>query len=136
MTVLRQRAKLGRVGSDEARTGRRACAVGADDQPTAFSSVPLRLDAFGLARRARPLQQPAEIAGPLLDGAEPAEIPDILRAPMTGPLNEAQSRSVNILDRNVRRLSALLRDLLDASRVEGRGLPLVYAPDSDSGSTR
>lgn len=41
-----------------------------------------------------------------------------------GPLNAAQDRAVWVLDRNVQRLSALVRDILDVARLQGGRLPM------------
>lgn len=50
---------------------------------------------------------------------------ELLRSPEIGPLNPLQQRSLGILERNIRRLAALLRDLLDASRLQSQGLRLT-----------
>lgn len=50
---------------------------------------------------------------------------ELLHSPEIGPLNPKQEHALNVLERNIKRLSMLLRDLLDASRLQGQGLRLM-----------
>ena len=48
----------------------------------------------------------------------------LLRSARLGPLNDAQSRATEMLERNIERLSLLVGDLLDASRLQSDKLRL------------
>ncbi|HWG90537.1 MAG TPA: HAMP domain-containing sensor histidine kinase [Candidatus Thermoplasmatota archaeon] len=52
----------------------------------------------------------------------------LLRSPQTGPLTERQRRAVDVLDRNILRLSLLVQDVLDVARLQGGTLPLHRQP--------
>lgn len=53
---------------------------------------------------------------------------ELLRSPERGPLNDRQIHSLDILDRNIRRLSALIGDILDVAKLDGSKMPLRCVP--------
>ncbi len=55
---------------------------------------------------------------------------ELLRSPERGPLNDRQIHSLDILDRNIRRLSTLIGDILDVAKLDGSRLPLRCVPVS------
>ncbi len=53
---------------------------------------------------------------------------ELLRSTQRGPLNDRQIHSLDILDRNIKRLSTLIGDILDVARLDGARLPLRCVP--------
>ena len=53
---------------------------------------------------------------------------ELLKNPTLGRLTDAQEKSLGILERNLRRLNALMKDLLDAARLQSSGLRMLYEP--------
>ncbi|MBI2076780.1 MAG: PAS domain-containing protein, partial [Euryarchaeota archaeon] len=53
---------------------------------------------------------------------------ELLKKPQLGSLTEAQAKSLEILERNLRRLANLMKDLLDAARMQSTGLRMLYEP--------
>ncbi len=53
---------------------------------------------------------------------------ELLRSPDRGPLTDKQRHSLDILDRNIQRLSHLITDILDVAKLDGARLPLRCAP--------
>lgn len=53
---------------------------------------------------------------------------DLLQSGVTGPLSSKQTRALEILDRNVRRLDQLVQDMLEAARLQANRLGLERRP--------
>ncbi len=53
---------------------------------------------------------------------------DLMLDEETGPLNEEQSQYLGIIERNAERLSRLINDILDISRIEAGRIDLAMAP--------
>ncbi len=53
---------------------------------------------------------------------------ELLRSPDRGPLTPKQTHSLDILDRNIQRLSSLITDILDVAKLDGARLPLRVVP--------
>lgn len=53
---------------------------------------------------------------------------DLVLDEETGPLNEEQGQYLDIIERNADRLSRLINDILDISRIEAGRIDLALAP--------
>lgn len=52
---------------------------------------------------------------------------ELLKSPTRGPLNAAQLRSLDIIDRSARKLSGLIQDIMDVARLEEGRLDLLVS---------